>query len=350
MNFYNMKLLPIIGMTAVILASCAKEVAEPLTSNNHEVQLTVSVSSPATKATVEDTADESSVQTLQVLVFKGGAIDAYGTINNATSLTLSSTVGSKTICALVNAPDLSSITTLSALNATVSTFASDNTRSKFLMVGTKNATLASSSTVTMEVNRIAARVKIDKITRSLAPSGLAAMPASSFKIVRYYLTNVVGNRKYDFSAASPMVWLSSSLASSPAIATTNALVYDKPSTAPTLAQGASNTTSHSLYCYPNSITSDSSSGRITRLVVECQIDGSYYTYPIPLGAIDYNHSYEIKELIITKLGNKSDGDNDIDAGEDDIIQPSSATFNITVKDWEQVYITTTGESEGVIRI
>ena len=40
----------------------------------------------------------------------------------------------------------------------------------------------------------------------------------------------------------------------------------------------------------------------------------------------------------------------IDNGENDPILSSSSTFKVTVNDWECVYITSTGESQGTVRI
>ena len=56
------------------------------------------------------------------------------------------------------------------------------------------------------------------------------------------------------------------------------------------------------------------------------------------GTVERNKSYEVKELVITRVGNPSDGDDDIEGDENKPIQSSQATITINVLDWEQVLI------------
>lgn len=338
----------LVAFAALALVSCNKEADGSLPCNaGAEAQLCVNLLS--TKATVADTENEAKIKTLQVFVFNGDNIDVYGS-STGSSVTVSATQGDRDIYALVNAPaSLSSITTKSALLAAESTLSQDNAADGFVMVGSKSVTLAASNTVEINVDRIAARIKIDKVTRAFTADGLKALEASDVKIIRFYLTDVADNQNYAKSA-SVTSWLSSSLNDPASILTSSSLVYDKLSSAAAIAQDASYSTPHSLYAYPNPTSVDGSSAKITRLVVELQINGSFYTYPILIAGIQSNRSYEIKELRITRPGNPSDGDDLIEEGEDDPIAGSSATFNIVVNDWEQVFITSSGAEEGTVVI
>ena len=77
----------------------------------------------------------------------------------------------------------------------------------------------------------------------------------------------------------------------------------------------------------------------TLLVVEANIAGSFYTYPIMIaGTVERNKSYEISELIIKHLGNTSDGDDDIEGDENKPIQTSSVSVGVNVLDWDQVLV------------
>ena len=48
------------------------------------------------------------------------------------------------------------------------------------------------------------------------------------------------------------------------------------------------------------------------------------------------------ELVITRLGNPSNGDDVIDPGEDDPIVSEEIPFTVVVNDWEQVLLGTDG--------
>ena len=63
--------------------------------------------------------------------------------------------------------------------------------------------------------------------------------------------------------------------------------------------------------------------------------------------LESNKSYEISNLILTRLGNQSDGDDTIKDGETDKIESFEIPFGITVKGWETVLL---GNEEGVVTI
>lgn len=324
----------------VALAACNKEAAQVIKSEPCDV--TISLASRATKATVADTEDEAKVSSIQVFVFNGDALDVYGTdATGATEITLKATTGARKVVALVNAPDFSTEASYAALMAKVSLL-SDNASDKFEMVGEKDVTLAASTEVVVNVDRLAARLRLLKITRNFTAPALAALSADKCQVVRVYATNAVGNVLYSKAVASPVKWHSSELNEGAAIETSFGFIYSKPAEAYNLAQEASYESNVSLYVYPNATAEDSESAKLTRIVLEMLIDGEYYTYPIPVAGILSNKSYDAQELVITRLGNHSNGDDVIDPGEDDPIVSEEIPFKVVVNDWDQVLLGANG--------
>lgn len=303
--------------------------------------LNVSVKGSGTKADAQ-TADEAKVNSLQVFVFNNDEVDVYGSdATGAKSITLNATTGARTVYAVVNAPSLASVKTMTGLKASLSNF-TDNTGTSFVMVGSKAVTLAADSEVSIDVNRIAARLVINKVTRKFNAPGLAALDASKFEVVRAYVCDVVADQKYDLSKTSYDKWLSSTLKDGK-IASDNALLCKSASAPATVAQDASLSFDASLYAYPNATAAESATAKFTRIILECKIDGAFYTYPILLkDGVANNKSYEIRELVLTRLGNPSNGDDVIDDGENDEIQAYDIPFGIEVKDWTVVLLGTEG--------
>ena len=303
------------------LASCNKQPVEKAAAQSATLDVCITAGAP-TKSTTVSEGDEAAVARIEVLVFnESGGLDAYqlydGSNHKVSGIT--STTGAKTVVAVVNAPDgsgVGSVTDLASLRALTSHFKADNDPDHFVMYGETAAILTSSGTnqVTVEVARLAARIRIDKITRSLGNGGLAALSADDFEIVRFYLINAADDVNYgaSISAAANSNWLTDDSAK-PANIDNDALVYSAAvatGNANKLAQGSSYENVHRLYAYPNA-----SATQKTKLVVEIKIDGEYYTFPIAIDTVESNNSYEIRNLTITRLGNWSDGDDVIDTNE-----------------------------------
>lgn len=316
------KHLLIVATAAVAaLASCNKQPVEKAAAQSATLDVCITADAP-TKSTTVSEGDEAAVSRIEVLVFnESGGLDAYqlydGSNHKVNGIT--STTGTKTVAAVVNAPDgsgVGSVTDLASLHALTSRFKADNDPDHFVMYGETPATLTASGTnqVTVEVSRLAARVRIDKITRSLGNGGLAALSAEDFEIVRFYLINVADDVNYGagISAAANSYWITSDSAK-PANIDNDALVYSAAvatGSANKLAQGSSYENVHRLYAYPNA-----SATQKTKLVVEIKIGGEFYTFPIGIDTVESNNSYEIRNLTITRLGNWSDGDDVIDTNE-----------------------------------
>jgi hypothetical protein len=235
-------------------------------------------------------------------------------VDNAKELTLSCTAGERVVYALVNAPDYSAVPGKAALLAKVSEL-SANDLDNFEMVGSKTVTLPQTGTVSIDVNRIASRVVLKKITRNFTS---AALQALDFTVDAIYLVNVAGNSSYDRTAA-PAAWynvaenkgeLASLLSDAPAAPIVNGQSYD---------------TDHTFYGYPNDLAVNT-----TRIVIETTLGETKYYYPINLPEMASNKSYEIEEVKITRPGSDNP---------DEPVSFEDASFSVNVIDWTVVPVT-----------
>ena len=283
-----------------------------------------------TKATNIVAANENQVNNLQVFVFRGDALDAYASVSNDDELTVSCTAGERQVYALVNCPDLSAISTKTALLAT-SSLLSGNSSAGFEMIGHQDEVdLPDDSPLTIDVHRLAARVVIKKITRAFTVSSLAA---KTFSLAQIFLINVPGDINYGETAA-PTLWLNQRGYNDDL----SYITYDTP--AATLANNASYSYVHTFFAYPNPTVNDSESTtwspRHTRLVIKASIGSDIYYYPITLPVLEANKSYEIEELILTRPGSDSP---------DKPVSFADCTFQINVTGWTTVDVTDEGEDD-----
>ena len=300
-----------------------------------------------TKADIQ-TGNESKVSDIQVFVFKGDAVDAYkkasATEVAAKKVELTCTQGERDIWTLVNAPDMSGIFSMSALESQVSLL-SHNATDKFVMVGkNEKEEVEALHTASVYVDRIVSRIRLFQVKRNMTNSGLKN---ASFKVTRVYMTNAAGNACYDIFTPKYPEEVQLLNATGESMAKSNPFVYSAVAQPSEIQDGASygvaytdagTTATHNFYVYP-------CAEGITKLVVEIMIDNQYYTYPIPVGTIASNKSYDIKMLTVTRPGNLSNGDDNVDPDENEEIVKSSATFTISVNDWTPVL--TFGGDNGV---
>ena len=155
------------------------EIPNPESQERYDLKVNVRSGGPVqTKSTTITAANEVLVNNLQVFVFRGDALDAYASVNDADELTVSCTGGERQVYALVNCPDLSAVSTKTALLAT-SSLLSGNSGTSFQMVGHQDeVNLPADSPVTVDVHRLASRVVIKKITRAFTASALPPRPSA----------------------------------------------------------------------------------------------------------------------------------------------------------------------------
>lgn len=260
-------------------------------------ELTVGIASaPLSKAETAETINETQVKNLQVFVFNGDHLDAYGSVNGAIRLTLSCTSGHREIFALVNAPSCNNITSKKELLA-LKTKMSENSVDGFVMTGslTKELLNATSAPIEIEVKRIMSRVQVKSIAANFTSEPLQKL---NFVINEIYLTNVAGDTNYG-GMDSPTIWYNKMMYNNEMEAFTHRDIGR------TITGQGNIIVNYKLYCYPNR-SSDSSakewSPRRTRLVIKATLGDRIYYYPITMPVLESNKSYEIEEIVITRPG------------------------------------------------
>ena len=333
-------------MAAIAAIACSCEPEKDCLPCQEEKTATLNVSldfedDNHTKATSYVTSQtyETTVNNVQVLVFDStGALNAYVDADKSvTGITINTTAGSKTVWAVVNGPDLSSVTTVSGLSAMAIDLGDNSTIASagFVMAGSTTCTVSSSTaTASISVRRFVARVALAKVSNSLPDS------YGSLKVNSVALINVVGNQNLA-GAATPSTWYnkmgrkdgatasSQIIDGSSYLASCPTLTFKSISSS--VANGSSLTpsTPYLLYCYPNSTSTDaegwssSFTARKTRLVVTATISGTKYYYPIVIDAPTRNTAYTV-ELTITGLGS-TDPDKPVVKG--------SITASVSVQGW-----------------
>ena len=333
-------------MAAIAAIACSCEPEKDCLPCQEEKTATLNVSldfedDNHTKATSYVTSQtyETTVNNVQVLVFDStGALNAYVDADKSvTGITINTTAGSKIVWAVVNGPDLSSVTTVSGLSAMAIDLGDNSTTASagFVMAGSTTCTVSSSTaTASISVRRFVARVALAKVSNSL-PDSYGSLTVNSVALI-----NVVGNQNLA-GAATPSTWYnkmgrkdgatasSQIIDGSSYLASCPTLTFKSISSS--VANGSSLTpsTPYLLYCYPNSTSTDaegwssSFTARKTRLVVTTTISGTKYYYPIVIDAPTRNTAYTV-ELTITGLGS-TDPDKPVVKG--------SITASVTVQGW-----------------
>ena len=307
--------------------SCKKDNVPSMNQGNANVpvdgertELTVGIATGMTKSTTITADDEVKVNNLQVFVFRGDALDAYGVADNASTVTVSCTKGNREVYAVVNAPDLKDIATKTDLLAAKSAL-SDNDESNFVMIGKTNADLPSELPVNVEVDRIVSKVVLKTVNRAFTSAALAAL---NFSIDEIFITNVAGDVNYGLTD-NPLEWYNKMDYNLEMAMFT----HDAP--AASVVNEEAYSTQHTFYCYPNKAAdSDATSWspRRTRLVLKTTLGTDTYYYPVTLPELENNKSYEL-ELTITRPGSDSP---------DNPVSFADCTFSISVKPWTVITV------------
>ena len=290
-----------------------------------DLTLSIVGNAPTTKSADADFDDDhSEVSNVQFFVFDGEVLDAYKKIGSATSTTMTVKAGDKTVWAVVNAPDISNVTTLTQLKAVSSTLL--NNASNFVMVGSNTGTVPSEDPIEIEVKRIASRVVVKKVTAAFSNPAYASM---SCKLVKMFLINAPGDINLELTNA-PTTWYAQRAYE----AVTGLTDHLSTSGANHELNTSAFETECRHYCYPNPTVADSQattwSARHTRMVIEVLLGSETFYYPITMPVLEPGKSYEIENLTITRKGSNNP---------DQPISLSDATFEISVKNWTVVPVT-----------
>lgn len=340
------KTLLLMAAIAAMVCSCDKDSDCIPCQEKNQIEATLKVNlgfedDMQTKATAYITAQpyETAINDVQVLVFdSSGALNAYVDADTKTSgINIKTTTGSKTICAIVNGPDLSSVTTIPELNAKTIDLGDNSITSTagFVMAGSASCNVTTSSqNVNVTVRRFVSRVALQKVNNAL-PASYGAMTINNVTLI-----NVVGNQNLA-GAATASTWYNKmgrkdgSTTSSHIIDGSTYLASHPTLTFKSVESSVANGVSHTpstpylFYTFPNSTITDVCgwvspfTARKTRLVVAATISGKKYYYPVVIDTPIRNYAYTV-ELTITGLGS-TDPDKPVSKG--------AINASVTVEGW-----------------
>lgn len=312
----TLKLILTAALYLTAAVSCRKELtsikSQMTVPPGEPCDMTVSVA-VGTKASV---LNDTKVSDLQIFVFRGDVIDGYGHAQNAGTLTLSCTSGDRTVYALVNGPDYSTVNSKTQLLAKVMDY-SNHSDQVFAMVGSKPVTLpgsySTSTPVEIQVERLMSRIVVHSITRDFSS---AALESAQFRIDSIYVLNSASGVTLGKTPSQNYLNTGGKYVSGNA---DKFLLQTYPNK--TITDGATDNTEQNLYIFPNN------GGQATRLVIVATIGGraNPYYYPIEIPAtIGCNTSYEFTNIKIKSPGTDSPMDN---------VSVSAIGFSVQIKDW-----------------
>ena len=309
-------------MASLIMASCQNDAIEtqnPLPKEN--IHLTVTVPHARTKVSEKNNpGSPDAINSLQVFIFdnESGILEASD-MKESESIVLTCTAGLKKIVCLVNAPEATDATTYSELCST-SSFLDDNTIDSMVMYGETEVNLTATSSVTIPVSRLAAKVVLRQVMNNFK---FKSDQDAEFLVSHVYLLNVGAEKGY-LSDVSPKLWYNKmelDMEEAPAF------TYEQLSSPVKLPYSSTWTADKYFYCYPNPTETDSRdetwSARRTRLVLEATLDGEVMYYPVTLPVIESNSSYEVT-VKITRRGSSSP---------DIPVTGIAAEFSVDVQSW-----------------
>ncbi len=278
-------------------------------TDQKQVELTVNVSDLAMNTKITGKINDGSINTLQVFVFNKHGLFETSASTSGSQVTFSCTAGSKTIVTLVNAKTETGVTTLEEFSARKATLETTN-QNNCVMVGSVKHDVVESGSVLIPVTRLAAMVGLRSVALSFTAPYLRTLP---FAIKSVYLINAAGDRAYIDTVAPDHIYNVGALDED----NTLDILYDAVAEGSITSGGQKYETDHYFYCYPNS------SSALTRLVIEAELDGDTYYYPIELSNITSNNKY-LYDVTIKGLGKDSP---------DILLSPVDLLAAVTVNDW-----------------
>ena len=305
-------------------------------TNSEKVDICLQAMSDGIAIDTKAASAEDEISSVEFFVFNSdGSLDVAKSATG-TSSTLSVTAGKgKLIYAVVNPQNslVSSYSSASELEkAQDSILASAATLEHIGMAGKlapMDITATTAGPVNVSVDRNVSKIRLEKITNNLNSS------FGEMKIKKIFLSNVTASMYY-FKSDCSSTWINQRGRS-----ISDKSFLTKSGLNVTISSGNSSSTEYSFYCYPNPTTTDSTSEtwcpRHTRLVIEAEINGQTYYYPISLNEhiagnkIEKNKIYTIKNLTINHLGSS---DPDIPVTSGDLV------FSVSVIPWTSVDLDT----------
>lgn len=335
----------ITGILSTGLTSCQPENCTLCGNGEQPSSLTLSLEPVVTRSTSAQSVDQdNSINTLDVFIFRSGdpdspdyhRLDTYKRFEGdaLNDLTLSTTTGTKLICVIANS-NISTYAGITSLDAfrSLTTLLKDETLGDFTMYGETEETLGVTSSVAITVSRLISRICVTSVKTGFAGSPYAGM---SLTDCRLFLVNAHGEKHIHdgSSSAVPLILNSGGLVGEDVNSTAEAgLLMDNI----TEAIGETGyTVPHYFYTFSNE-TGETASA--TKLVLQADLDGVTYYYPIPVnqegyGYLSDNGHYGIRSNSVYSYGITVTRPGSLDP--DTPLVPGTLELSITVEGWDVI--------------
>ena len=295
------KKLICVAIIALAAVACSKEEAAKEVSSTEKatIHLCVSPYEIVTKNTDADHGKNKfldSVRRIDVFVFReSGALESYKHFDriagmNLSDLPIDATLGNKTVYVLANAKQTSWTGVVRESNLlSLAVSLKDETLANFTMAAKTTVNLQDNQTVNVVLKKLVAKVVVNGIKTNFAGG-----PYEGIKLrdCRLYLTNISGSKTYMGENPSTKVTLNAGGYSADDYAgcLMTALFSEG---VPGLIGDAGYSTTHHFYCYENMLETETSTDKFTRLVLEANLDGTVYYYPVDINQPGYGWTSSI---------------------------------------------------------
>ena len=312
------------------LPSCEKDVVEePVPAEEPKAGLTLVVSVPETRAAV--TPYEGDVMSLDLLVFRNGALDASQRVTGTALRSIGAEVSAGVPVhwkVVANAPAgaFGSVTTESAFESAL-TYLTDGTASSLVMGASGSVTVTQGAEpVPVTLDRYSCKVTVE----SLEMKWMDTLDDPVVTLERIVLVNVVGSTPYTGVPAIGPIWYNALDVDDDLPAYVRDMtVADYGSRR--ITSSASFDVTSSLYCMPNptsnntnSLNTPTWSERCTRVAVEVKVNGVSNWYPVTLPSMLCNRHYVIRRLVLNGPGSQ---------GPDWPVERDDVSFSVDILPW-----------------
>ncbi len=282
-------------LAVLFLFSCTKENMKNIADNTtQDSNLTITIANQTKSVTSNTQIEDNTINTLELFIFNkdganAGELDAYkkfGGADGLTNLTIKATTGNKIIYAVANShkENWQGVVTLPQFQNEIVSITKDNLKD-FVMIGNVEATLQLATSVTFAIERLAAKIKLNSIRTSFAGTPYEGMSLTN---VKAYLINVHSAKLYHNGTVTTPTILNPKKAVNVDInsCAMPGMLYDVITPA---INDAGYNTAHYFYAYENIRNTEDATNRFTRLVIQADLNGKTYYYPINLNQDTYGY-------------------------------------------------------------
>lgn len=307
------------------ICSCSKDEApervEPMQESVVYINLSNEEMTKATGTGHGVQADDNNIQVLDVFIFRineggpdDGVLDGYrrfsaAELGDLTKLEIPTTTGKKIIYAVANShrENWKGINSRALFEQQTALLEQDNVK-EFLMSGSTEAELHLASTVSFSISRMVSRIKVSSIRTAFAGGPYEGM---QLKGVKVYLTNVQAEKNISNGSGHNLKLFNANkyVEADAGLCVMPGMLYDDLQT--DIVDTGYNVPRY-FYCYGNTTQKEDSANKFTRVIIEGELNGVRYYYPVVLEGIERNCCYSI-DVTIKRPGSLSP-DSDVERG------------------------------------